>query len=120
MKSIKIYLLPLILLIVLSSSSLAQSSLKKDSLKREKVFSKADSVLVEGYVTELDFIEQNYTEDNVEIGECNTRNYYGDEIYNEEPLPSRKRNAPFWDAVAVEVVADVIVNAVFIIAAFWQ
>ena len=113
MKSIKIYLLPFLFVLISVGQVFSQSNLKK-----ERKFSKADSALVETYLTEEDYNNLNEISEGNDQGEFKT--HYGDEIYNEEPLPQNKRKNVFWNSDAAELVVDVFVNTVFLIAAFWH
>ena len=118
MNFIKTYLLPILLLVFFSGQAIAQAELRKDSLINEQVFSKADTILANTYMSERDYNERygiNYLNE-----DTYDETFYGDEIYNEEPLRKNRRKNHFWDAVAVEIVAEMVVNTVFIIAAFWH
>ena len=113
MKSIKIYLLPYLFALISVGQVFSQSNLKK-----ERKFSMADSVLVESYLTEEDYNRLNKVcETNESVA---FKAHYGDEIYNEEPLPQNRRKNLFWSSDAVELVVDVFVNTMFLIAAFWN
>ncbi|MGB0881591.1 MAG: hypothetical protein ACPGSO_01470 [Vicingaceae bacterium] len=120
MNSIKIYLLPLILLVVLSSPLLAQTSLEEDSFKNEQHFTKMDSVLIETYLTEQDFKDQRTLMGGERIEASFFKDYCADEIYNEEPYHKNSTKSRFWDNVAIDVAVDIVVNSIFLIAAFWQ
>lgn len=120
MKSIKIYLLPLFLFIFFSIQVFSQDEFyndKKETEKIEQTISKTDSIIVYGYFTEKDYNEihgiQKHTKN------TDSELYYGDEIYNEEPRKGRRRDG-FLAEVAAEVIVEVVINAVFIIATFWQ
>lgn len=121
MKSIKAYLLLLFLPIFFSVQSFSQSSFnenEKEEQKKEFQFSKSDSLLAATYFTEKDYNEINGIEQ-LERAE-NTEGYYNDEVYNSEQPHKQKNRRSFWDAVAAEVIVEVMVNTVFIIATFWQ
>lgn len=118
MKSIKTYLLPLFILAIFSAQAFSQGIITNDSLSNQKVFSKADSVLAESYLTEIDYNELK-GDGNLNVSVHN-KTYYGDEIYNEEPIKKSKRRNFIWDSATAELVVDVVVNTVFLIAAFWH
>jgi len=118
MTSIKTYLLPLFLLLFLSISAFSQSTLVRGTVVQHQRFSKADSVLAATYLTEREYNELNGVGDMSETA-C-SKPFYGDEIYNEEPVRSTKRRNHFWDAVAVELVVEVLVNTTFLIATLWH
>jgi len=117
MKSIKIYLLALFFPIFFSSSVFSQNKISDDQAKVEQKLSETDSILVNTYFTEEDYNKIH----KIEKAECLkiSENYYGDEIYNEKVCTKTSRNT-FLENVAIEVVVDVVVNTLFIIATFWH
>ncbi len=96
MKSIKTYLLPLILLCCFSIQGFSQSDIDKGNAKSiglEQELSKTDSVLVFSYHTEQDYNELHGVDP-----VCTTngkRSYCADEIYNEEPIQKIIREIDF-------------------------
>ncbi|MDG1475840.1 MAG: hypothetical protein P8Q14_01710 [Vicingaceae bacterium] len=118
MKSIKIYLLPFLFLLFSAGQVFSQSDFEKDNLKKERKFSKADSVIVETYLTEEDYNRLNEIRELNEPTDFNT--HYGDEVYNEEPISQNRKRNVFWNSGTAELVVDVFVNTMFLIAAFWH
>lgn len=118
MKSIKTYLLSLFLLIFFSIQAFSQSALIKDNLLQEHVFSKADSVLAETYFSERGYNELNGITSLSQ--EVYSESVCGGEIYNDEPKQNNKKRNYFLDSVAVELMVEVVVNSVFLIATFWH
>ncbi|MBL4593164.1 MAG: hypothetical protein JKX68_05015 [Flavobacteriales bacterium] len=118
MKSIKTYLLPLLLLTFFSTSVFAQNDFyngEKEQEKIEQKISTTDSILVYGYYTEIDYNEIHGIEkpkNNVD-----SEFYYGDEVRDKEK--HRKKDS-FLSEVAAEVIVEVVINAVFILATFWH
>ena len=120
MKSIKTYLLPLLLLVFFGAQSFSQINLKKETCNKERKFSKADSILVEYYLTESDYNEK-YGIDIACVDEIESLKDCGaDEIYNETPNHIRNSNNRFLNAGAVSFIVDVAIHTVFLIVAFWQ
>ncbi len=120
MKSIKIYLLPLLLISFFSTQGFSQDDFYNNKNEKEKVEQKtfkSDSLLVHGYFTERDYNEIY----NVKEQHKNTHSeiYYGDEAYNEEELRRRERDN-FFGEVAAEVIVEVVVNTLFILATCWH
>lgn len=116
MQSIKIYLLPLFLFTFFSTQGFSQDEFyndKKEVEKTEQTISKTDSIIVYGYFTEKDYNEIHGIQKHKKNTDAEF--YYSDEIYNEEPRKGRRRNG-----FLAEVAAEVVINAVFIIATFWQ
>jgi hypothetical protein len=118
MKSIKTYLLSLFLLVFFSVPTFSQSGLVKDKGRQEQIFSKADSVLAESYLSERDYNELNGISSSNQ--ECCDEIYLGNEIYSDEPKQNNKKRNYFWDSAAAELVVEVVVNSVFLIATFWH
>jgi hypothetical protein len=118
MKSIKPYLLSLFLLLFFSVPSFSQSDVDSSRGVKQQAFSKADSVLAASYLSEIDYNEINGINDLNE--EAYSKPFYGDEIYNEEPIHKNKRRNHFWDSVAAELVVEVVVHTTFLIATFWH
>ena len=120
MKSIKVYFLLLFFLTVFNSVAFSQNKTENKQVETKNIeqsLSKIDSILVNTYFTEADYnkIHKIKKVECVKISE----NYYGDEIYNEEGRGEKARDR-FLENVAIEVVVDVVVNTLFIIATFWQ
>ena len=119
MESIKTYLLALFLSIFFSAPIFSQSNSVKHpekKIKVETIDDKTDSILVNTYFTEQDYNEQHDIE---LIYSEESEFYYGDEIYQNDNHP-RRSQGDFWGEIAAEVVVEVVVNAVFIIATIWQ
>ena len=116
MKSIKIYLLPIILVTFFTTQGLSQNAINNGVNENEKI-SRTDSILVHGYFTEFDFNEINGISNSKE--NVDSEFYYGEETLKEEELRKRERDS-FLNEVAAEVIVEVVVNAVFILATFWQ
>ena len=114
MKSIKIYLLPIILVTFFTTQGLSQNAINNGVNENEKI-SRTDSILVHGYFTEFDFNEINGISNSKE--NVDSEFYYGDEVRDEEK--DRERDS-FLSEVAAEVIVEVVINAVFILATFWQ
>ncbi len=120
MKSIKIYLLPLVLFTFFSTSVFSQNDFynaKKEEQKIVQKKSKTDSILVHGYFTEKDYNEMHGVEKSQK--NVDTEFYYGDETTEEAERRKKERDS-FLGEVAAEVIVEVMVNAVFVIAAFWH
>ncbi len=120
MKSIKIYLLPLILFTFFSTQAFSQNDFYNDKKKKTKIeqkISKTDSIIVNEYYTEKDYNELHSIKE-IKIN-TNSEIYYDDEAYNEEERKHRERDG-FLAEVAAEVIVEVVINAVFIIATIWQ
>jgi len=120
MKSIKIYLLPFILLIVFCSPLYSQNDFYNDKTPQKSVIQKAskiDSVLIHGYFTEKDYNELRGIDNSQKKSESEI--YYRDEVLTEEEQRKRERDG-FFSEVAAEVIVEVVVHTVFILATFWQ
>lgn len=120
MKSIKLYLLPFFLITFFSSVTFSQNDFYNDKkAPNEKVLNiiEMDSIIANEYYTEKDFNEIH------RINEPQKNNdqefYYEDEVYHEEDRKARRRDS-FLGEVAAEVVVEVVVNTLFILATFWQ
>lgn len=120
MKSIKIYLLPLFLLVFFGTQAFSQINFKKETYNKEHKFSKADSVLVGSYLTESDYNEK-YGIDIVDVYEVESLKSSGsDEIYNDTTNHRRNSKNRVLDAGTVSFIVDVAIHTAFLIAAFWQ
>lgn len=118
MKSIKIYLLPLLLMFVFSVSANAQSDSDNRDDGRIGTFSVSDSLVVASYLTEIDYNEKHGV-----VKDCivkNNKELSTDEIYDKSPTDNRRTRGSGWDAHTVEFVIDIAVHTAFIIAAFWH
>ena len=121
MKSIKIYLLPIFLLTLFNTQVFSQDDFynnKKEKQKLEQTDSRADSIIVHEYFTEEDYNEKHNVANNKISNDSEP--YYGDEIYSSEEEKRRRERNNFFNEVAAEVVVEVIVNTLFIIATFWH
>jgi hypothetical protein len=113
MNSIKTYLLPLLFLLFGSLASFAQT----DSSTVIKKLSKTDSILVNCYFSEQDY-NAIYEIENFEEEEFADQKY-SDEIYSDQEHKKRRGNT-FWENVPAELVVDVLVNTIFLVALLWQ
>lgn len=120
MKSIKIYLLPLFLIAFFSTQVFSQDDFYNEKLgkdKAEQKVSKTDSIIGNEYFTEKDYNEiQGIKEYQKNI---NSEFYCDDEGYNKDEPKKRERDS-FMNEVAAEVIVEVVVNTLFIIATFWH
>lgn len=117
MKSIKILLSSLFLLIVVSVN--AQDEIYNDKKNKDKVYTtqklEVKHVAIDEYTTEEDYNEKNNITTSYEVYEWEDN----EEIYKDEKQPKRRRNTVAGEVIA-EVLVDVFINTVFIIAAFWH
>lgn len=121
MKSIKIYLLPIFLLTLFNTQVFSQDDFyhdKKEKQKFEQTDSRVDSIIVNEYFTEKDYNEKHNVADN-KISK-DSESYYEDEIYSSEEVKRKRDRNNFFNEVAAEVVVEVLVNTLFIIATFWH
>lgn len=114
MKSIKTYLLPLILITFFSSSVFSQSNTDTNSVEETK-FSKIDSVLANGYMTEKEYDKKHKIKKHQK--RANSDFYYGDEKTKEKDGEEKDSVV---NEIAVEVIVEVVINTLFIIAAIWH
>ena len=115
MKSIK--LIVSLLFVFVSFNMSAQNDFYSDEKgKIEPVLEQnvVDVYSLDEYSTEQDYNEKHNIEPSYEVYNENT-----EEIYSDEKQPKRRRNT-FAGDVAAEVVVEVIINTVFIIATFWN
>lgn len=120
MKSIKIYLLPLILIAFFSSPTFSQNDFynsKKEKEQGKQKLSKTDSILVDGYFTEEDYNEIRGIKENKHTS--SSEEYYKNKDYTEEERKKNERDH-FLTEVAAEVIIEVVVNTLFILATFWH
>ena len=114
--------LPLFFLFIFNASAFSQTA-KTPNNQEQQTFSKADSLIAASYFTEQDFNELNgITTSNETSFNDNSE---GDEIYNNtnhhhESTSKHQRRNRFWEAVAADIIIDVVVNTVFVITAFWN
>jgi hypothetical protein len=111
MKTIKIYLLPLILVLLFASNGFSQN--KVDSVEKEKI-SKTDSILIHTYFTEEEYNKIH----NIEKPEQEF--YYSDEAYNEKENKHHREKDTIKGEIAAEIIVEVVVNTLFFIVAFWH
>jgi hypothetical protein len=115
MKSIKTYLIQLILIAFFSTSAFSQSNNSTD--ERQSEITKIDSVLVNGYFTESDYNKKHNVKKQSKTTELEI--YYKDENKNKDARDGGEKDG-FLKAVAAEVIVEVVVNTLFIIAAIWR
>ena len=118
MESIKTYLLPLFLTICFSTPIFSQNDFNEninEKNKEELIDLKTDSILVHTYFTERDYNEKYNIET---VKHDNGSELYNDEAYNDKEQ-RRKVRDDFFIEVAAEVIVEVVINAIFIIAAIW-
>jgi hypothetical protein len=117
MKSIKILLFSLFLLIVVSVN--AQDEIYNDKKNKDKVHTtqklEVKHVTIDEYTTEEDYNEKNNITTSYEVYEWEDN----EEIYKDEKQPKRRRNTVAGEVIA-EVIVEVFINTAFIIAAFWH
>ena len=111
MKSIKKYLLPLILIAFFSTQGFSQDNSNE---KEQEKISKTDSILVHTYFTEEDYNKKHGIEKD------NQAFYYSDEVYNEKEPEQHQEKDTVLGEVAAEIIVEVVVNTLFFIAAFWH
>jgi len=119
MTSIKTYLLLLFLVALFGSQAFSQSNFEKEISVQEHKFSKADSVLIETYLTERDYIEKHGIE---AVNVCMTGSVGGvvtDEIYNDTPRDNNTKNRHLDDG-ALGVLIDVAIHTLLFMTLFWQ
>jgi hypothetical protein len=120
MSSIKIYLLPVLLLFFISNQLIAQNELNKEknkTVKMEQKIIQIDVYNIEDYTTEKDYnqihkISQQQKNNGYEF-------YNEEEIYSDNKIHKRKKNTLAGEIVA-DVIAEVLINTVFIIATYWH
>lgn len=117
MKTIKIILFPILLLlftnVVFGQDEFYNSTSKKNN--QEQVNEEALKEDYSSYTTAQDYELNNMDASSIEDAE---NEFYDEEIYQEEKRKERRRraNAEF----VAQVFFDVIVNTAFIVATFWQ
>ena len=116
MKSIKTYLIPLVLIAFFSIKGLSQDTINKNNDEKEKI-SRTDSVLINEYFTEMDYNKKYKTIKQQKA--IDSEIYYGDENDNEEVL-KKEDNTRFLNKDTAEVIVEVVVNTLFIIVAIWH
>ena len=116
MKSIKLLLSALFILTFISVNAqddFYNDKKAKDKEKTEKIV-ETQKIAIEEYTTEQDYNEKHNIEPTYEVYDGESEEFY-DGTENRKP----RRNTLAGEIVA-EVVVEVFVNAVFIIAAFWH
>ncbi|PJA08686.1 MAG: hypothetical protein COX70_03100 [Flavobacteriales bacterium CG_4_10_14_0_2_um_filter_32_8] len=119
MNSIKIYLLSTLFLVFFNNLLFSQNDFYNDKKEEKNISSNKVTIndidLIDEYTTEKDYNE---------IHHINKIQYNDDELLEEEIYSNQKNTKTKKDTIAAEVVADVIlnvfVNAVFIIATCWH
>jgi len=120
MKSIKIYLFPLILFVFFTGQAFSQNELNTNGKENNKInhtISETDSILIYGYFTEKDYNEIHGIKSEIKSNESEF--YYGDENSKNDKERKRERDS-FFGEVAAELIVEVVVNTLFVIAAFWH
>lgn len=116
MKSIQIYFLPLILSCFFGMKGFSQSSVNFNKNQKETI-SRTDSILINEYLTEKDYNKKHNVNKQNRVADSEI--YYEDESNKEEEQKKNEKNS-FLNEVAAEVIVEVVVNTLFIIAAIWH
>lgn len=115
MKSIK--LLAFLLFMFVSFNMAAQNDFYNDKKEKNEVVFEQNAVdinNIDEYNTEQDFNEKYNIEPSYEVYDEHT-----EEIYSDEKQPKQRRSTLAGE-IAAEIVVEVIINTVFIIATCWN
>ncbi len=116
MKSIKLLLSTVLIFITIGANAQDDFYNNKSKKKKEKTEVVRDSVVsINDYSTEQDFNEMNKIETSYELYDPEV-----EEIYEDENKSRKRKRNTFAAEVAAEVVVEVLINTVFIIATFWN
>jgi len=116
MKSIKLYLF-LALLFIFPVTKVFTQNIHKQEPREKDNSSKIDSILVHGYFTEKDYNELygiKLLKENKKSIVC-----YNDEIYSKKNNSEKDKDTIIRDTNA-EIIVELVINTLFIIAAFWH
>ena len=115
MKSIKLILSILFIFVAFGANAqddFYNNKPKKEKEKKEVV--KEGVITIDDYATEQDYNEKNNINPSYEVYDPEV-----EEIYEDEKKSKRRKNTLAAE-IAAEVVVEVFINTVFIIAAFWN
>jgi len=116
MKSIKTYIVPLVLIAFFSAKGLSQNTINEKHNENNNI-SLADSILIYGYFTEKDYNKK--YEVNKSTKTTSSEIYYDHESNSDKDSKDKENNS-FLNEVATEVIVEVVVNTLFFIAAIWH